>query len=319
MISRQRKKLDAPMKETGCTCSLCGGERHLPFSSHEDGDYFKCLGCGVIFSHPAPPREILLEQARSWARIHHAAPAKIASDFSPFIQKAVHIPRLRRIEKSTGKGRLLDLGCATGGFLHTARLEGWEGVGVECAEESAAYGRGERNLDIVTGFFPGVSFPDEWFHAATLWEFLEHVENPLASLSEAYRVLRSGGVLALSTPNLGSLTRVILGNRWDVLSPKMHLFLFTPFSLARLLNRAGFGNPTIFSEDLNPLRVLRGLRSRRKGERFSQAGWEEKRREMDLLKNLVQKRGWARMVRRGVNRFLHLCKLGDTLIAYAQK
>jgi 2-polyprenyl-3-methyl-5-hydroxy-6-metoxy-1,4-benzoquinol methylase len=62
---------------------------------------------------------------------------------------------------------------------------------------------------------------------------IEHVRDVQLMLSEIRRVLRPGGMLALTTP-----AHMPIGRREHPLSP--HLHLFTRASLRRLLDELGF-------------------------------------------------------------------------------
>ena len=81
---------------------------------------------------------------------------------------------------------------------------------------------------------------DEEFDVVTMWDVLEHVRDPRATLDEVARVTRTGGFLVLSTGNVeGPLARRDL-EHWDLMFPPGHLTFFSPQSLEPLLNRAGF-------------------------------------------------------------------------------
>jgi hypothetical protein len=69
---------------------------------------------------------------------------------------------------------------------------------------------------------------------------IEHIADPIRSLEICHRLLRPGGVLSLTTPNLASLGHSLFGRDWIGLDAPRHLVLFTPDSLARCLGRIGF-------------------------------------------------------------------------------
>ena len=78
------------------------------------------------------------------------------------------------------------------------------------------------------------------FDAAGMFEVIEHLRDPMAVLRAARRAVRPGGVLVLSTPNLSSVSRWVLGKQWAVLSPAEHLYYFTEVTLSAALIKAGF-------------------------------------------------------------------------------
>src|ERR1700684_3148904 len=109
--------------------------------------------------------------------------------------------------------RALDLGCGEGHFAAALAREGVEVVAVDVAEEPLRRARGRHpglDLRLVAPEAPlpldGSSFDIGW-----AGETIEHVADVQRWLSEVRRVLRSGGVLLLSTPDHGPLWRLRLG------------------------------------------------------------------------------------------------------------
>jgi len=59
----------------------------------------------------------------------------------------------------------------------------------------------QANVRFLGGDATTLPFPDESFDAVTMFDLLEHVPEDDAAVREAFRVLRPGGVLMVSTPN----------------------------------------------------------------------------------------------------------------------
>jgi SAM-dependent methyltransferase len=141
---------------------------------------------------------------------------------------------LRAFVRSLGRaGRALDLGCGDGRL--TAELDAAE---LTAADVSAvALERARRWLPDarIAELEPDAPLPfdDGAFDLVLCAETVEHVRDLQLLLSEARRVLRPGGTLALTTPATGALMRPP-----DPLSP--HLRFLTRRSLARLLDALGF-------------------------------------------------------------------------------
>ena len=136
--------------------------------------------------------------------------------------------------------RLLDVGAGAGLFLVNARAAGWQVEGVEIAEYGPVYARHHFGLDLVHGTIHDASFPNEHFDVVMLQDTIEHVTNPRELLQEANRMLRPGGAVILSTPNLDSLGRRLFGTAWALMNPLEHLHLFNRQAILRLFELTGF-------------------------------------------------------------------------------
>ena len=136
--------------------------------------------------------------------------------------------------------RLLDVGAGAGLFLASARVAGWQVEGVEIAEYGPVYARQHFGLDLVHGTIHDAGFPNEHFDVVMLQDTIEHVTNPRELLQEANRILRPGGAVILSTPNLDSLGRRLFGTAWALMNPLEHLHLFNMQALLRLFDLTDF-------------------------------------------------------------------------------
>ncbi len=152
--------------------------------------------------------------------------------------------------------RFLDYGCGAGMFTVHAALEGASdivGVDAEPAALSTAihFAREERVHHLCT-FIRSEDFPSfssrRRFDVVLMKDVIEHVRDDQGLLGAAAASLVPGGRIVLSTQNSLSLNyllqgtyhRVIRGNKewfgWD----ETHLRFYTPMSLRRKLEAAGF-------------------------------------------------------------------------------
>lgn len=97
-------------------------------------------------------------------------------------------------------GRLLDLGCGTGGVLkHLHRFS--PAVGIDPSSEATGYCH-QRSLSVAQASGTHLPFADGSFGAVLALDVIEHVDDDVALLREARRVLRPGGVAVLTVPAL---------------------------------------------------------------------------------------------------------------------
>ncbi len=151
---------------------------------------------------------------------------------------------LRRFVRGLGPvERALDLGCSDGRLSAELMADQLTIADVSRAALARARSRlvGATALELDPDV--PVPLPDSSHDLVLCAETLEHVRDVQLLLSEARRVLRPGGRLAITTPAHGRLTALdvlVRGfeARFDPLSP--HLRFFTKRSLAMLLDDLGF-------------------------------------------------------------------------------
>ena len=149
-----------------------------------------------------------------------------------------------RFLSAVPQGRLLDVGCGQGLWLRSMRELGWRVDGVDFDERAVKAGA-EGGLAIRCGSLEQQNFSGATFDAVTMSHVIEHLPDPVRTLTECARILKPGGKLVLWTPNTASLGHRVLKQHWRGLEPPRHLHLFSPASLRILLERAGFDRLSI--------------------------------------------------------------------------
>lgn len=212
-------------------CALCGArESRIVYSGRDNRHGFdeqvyhvvRCRACGLVYLNPRP-------EESDMPRIYHQeyyrpetdASAHLASQ--PLSAKAGYV--------SGPPGKILDVGCGKGDFLHHMKNLGWTVTGVEFSPDCPnPYG-----LDIRRGDLMHAGLADATFDAITFWSSLEHMIHPNEVVREAVRVLKPGGQWVVHVPNFDSISQ-----RWmrgeDI--PR-HVIMFTPGTLRAFLEKHG--------------------------------------------------------------------------------
>lgn len=231
------------------TCNYCGTDDADLVNQGPDlllnrpGDFrlMRCRHCGLIYQNP----RLTLEEL----------PSYYPEEYQPYRQDIdAQDSALQRFDAQFGLNRrcrqlirhhpqpaqLLDVGCATGLFLNTMRQYDWQVTGVELSPYASEYARRTFGLEVITGTLESAQLPNNAFDVVTLWDVLEHVVDPKITLKEISRILKPGGLLALSLPNPTAFEASLFGASWVGWDRPRHLHLFTPAILKNYLQDAGF-------------------------------------------------------------------------------
>lgn len=234
------------------SCAVCGSSRHRVRVVNHDRShgqpgeftYVACRDCGHVYLNPRPDQ----------AAIHAYYPATykeyaIAVDDEPdrFLRANRQYGLTRRCDVITRRrppGRLLDVGCGTGLLMNAMRHRGWDVEGVDFTPDAVRAARERFGLPVVEGTLESARFPSASFDAAVLWNVIEHVPDPAATIAEVARVLRPGGLIVMATPNVDAFDARIFGRHWALWEAPRHFNLFSPTTLGRVCERHGFERVT---------------------------------------------------------------------------
>lgn len=168
-------------------------------------------------------------------------------------------------------GRILDVGCLDGTIGAMLLGRGHREVyGVDLSS-SAVERALSMGVQARVGDLEGkLEFADGFFDAVVAGEIIEHIYNIDLFLGELRRVLKPGGTLALSTPNLAALGRrlLLLCNRNPHIEISFtgeaagHIRYFVKGTLLAILAKHGFTVETLTSDVVN-LNASGSLRLRR--------------------------------------------------------
>jgi len=207
----------------------------------EDGlRYLRCTGCGVVFSDIS---------AAQYAAARHNVwdDDELASTTLEFYRDARLVPHseyLSELARRRSGGTLLDIGCGLGVFLERAEAAGWDVHGCDTSPFWVEQARERTSAARVTCGEPSSElFSGRRFDVVTMWDVIEHIYDPLATLRIARDLLAPGGELFIRTPNFRYVwplygARRVLRSQVE-LGPLNHVVYFDARSMRRALALAG--------------------------------------------------------------------------------
>lgn len=244
--------MESPVTLESPDCLLCGGRRFdtvlrdardLVWRKPGTFTLQRCGDCGLVVTRPRPVADVLgfyYENAYSGEAQEGMRRFQTESGLMRLVNR-YRLAVLRKVRPLTAADRVLDVGCSYGGFLRVAR----EASGCATAGIDLDAGSIERAVDAdVTEYRVGAlvdcDLPPGSFTVVTFFESLEHHPDPVAALAKARELLAPGGLCVVEVPNWNGFWRRVFRTAWLPLLVPQHLVHFTPRTLARALERAGF-------------------------------------------------------------------------------
>ena len=238
-------------------CDVCGTEGASPVFKRPDAmQVVECEQCGLMYLSPRPTTSAI----KSWyGRDYFLGNAPCAGrGYSDYfaeeslgdLQKVAQ-QKLKLVSRhfSFQDAKVLELGCATGETCHAVSQEGAKVVGCDLSGAAIRVARRRYpNLEFQIGSTEQLPFAPASFDAVLAFELIEHVSHPSAFVREVHRVLRPGGVLALTTPNVECGRRVGWHQWTGFLTSFEHLYFFNSGSLERALSRSGMFVAGVYSQ-----------------------------------------------------------------------
>lgn len=216
------------------TCETVCADRYFSFQEHE---LMRCLACGTVYVHPLPT---LADIRKMYDDAYDGATAGYFSKIDKKLRRSRG--RVRALARYKPRGRLLDIGCNGGFLVEAARQAGFLATGIDIDPVSIAFAVKHYpgntffigNVEEYSDLKPGT------FDIIYTSEVIEHVPNVRDFIKATAILLRSGGILYITTPDISHWRVKRDVRRWDGFNPPAHCVYFTPHSLIRLLGEFGF-------------------------------------------------------------------------------
>lgn len=252
------------VRSSKCQCGYCGSESGDALYATEDlkGQIYsicKCRQCRFFYLSPIPTAE---ELASAYDDSYYG---QSETKFPRYIEGILDFfrkGRSRRVRKYVpAPARILDIGCGNGRFLGYLIPQGYQAFGIELSGKSAERAVAISGLELSTEPLSEGMFGPDFFDAISLWHVFEHLTQPKQTLEIIDSILKPGGYLFLSLPNIESWQSRLFKGKWLHLDPPKHL-IFPGFdTLVSELDKRGFDwvDKTFFSIEQNPFGMQQSL------------------------------------------------------------
>ena len=248
-------------------CYLCGTKGQLVYQSLQDRlfgapgtwDLKRCPGpdCGLTWLDPMPIEADIGKAYQAYYTHEDGGNRRRENVLGHFFQSLLNTAYDLLLQVKTARrdsnrlavmgldkvppGRLLEVGCGSGGLLALLDTLGWQVEGQEIDAQAAAFTHNTYGVKVHIGPLGALAIPEASFDVIIMNHVIEHVHDPIALLVECQRLLKRQGQLIVATPNLASEGHRRFRSCWVHLDPPRHLHLFSCEALRRVAQKAGFG------------------------------------------------------------------------------
>ena len=221
-------------------CPICNNKEFKTLFLKNGFQIRECLYCSLIYASPRPAKEFLKRYYED-SETYNYFQKCILPETEKFRKEHILKPKLDIVERYSKRGRrILDVGCASGHFLELAKKSGWNCYGVEPNRNVIdSLKRTFGNQKIFNTSIENLEI-GKTFDVITMWELIEHVQNPLEIFKKINSLLNDDGILVLSTPNSEGFDMVTLNELSDVYMPPSHINFFNSKSICYALKKSGF-------------------------------------------------------------------------------
>ena len=207
-------------------------------------DLVRCRTCGLMRTDPRPtPGTIGRYYPDSYGPYQGtrvaAEPAAARRTSWKSRLTSLYDSRAQALPPELAPGRMLEIGCASGSFLHRMAGKGWEVEGIEFSPTAGAAARA-LGYPVHIGSVEEAPEPSAPYDLLVGWMVLEHLHQPVHALRRLHRWGRPGASLVVSVPNVDSLEFRLFREHFYSLDMPRHLYHFTPRTLRATLARAGW-------------------------------------------------------------------------------
>ena len=197
------------------------------FDLHHNPEY------DLLITFPKPSLETLPNYYESDNYISHTDRSRTLFERIYRLIKSIAIKKkISLINKHANKGNLLDIGAGTGSFLHAAKKDGWQTIGLEHSEKAKQFAslKGLKFIDNLN------DIPTQSQDIITMWHVLEHVPNLDEYLFELKRIIKPSGTIFIAVPNFKSFDASYYGKFWAAYDVPRHLWHFSKGSIQKLFS-----------------------------------------------------------------------------------
>jgi 2-polyprenyl-3-methyl-5-hydroxy-6-metoxy-1,4-benzoquinol methylase len=222
-------------------CPVCKNpEPAFYFNYNATQSIYKCSQCTLQFLYPQLDEVDLTKLYSENYYLAWGLKGDAENESIKHMKISTFNLRLDLIAQFKKTGKILDVGCATGYFLEAAKAKAYEPYGVEFSDYSASLAKNKfGGKNIFKGTLEQCEFEKGTFDVIAMSDLIEHVRNPIETLSKAHQLLNTDGIVMIMTPDTGSLSYKLMKQKWTHYKLE-HFYYFNKQALQQAALQSGF-------------------------------------------------------------------------------
>ncbi|PJE51061.1 MAG: hypothetical protein COV29_02190 [Candidatus Yanofskybacteria bacterium CG10_big_fil_rev_8_21_14_0_10_36_16] len=221
-------------------CFLCGNTKGDKFLIYKKTyELLECKKCGAVcpsidFS------KIDMAELNDDEKANDNIKKQVYATYD-YRKKNYATERLNYLLEKTGlsktDAKVLDVGCGPGYFISHLKDKKIINKGLEVSDFLVGMCK-EMGLNADSNDLS--EEPENYYNAITLFDVIEHLENPVSFFKTLNAKLDKRGYVLAYTPNIHSVAFMLMGERQNLLRPFLHLCFYDNRSLDYLAKKTGF-------------------------------------------------------------------------------
>ena len=227
------------------SCPVCNSDLSEHFANNGFLDYDKCAKCSLVYMNPSPNLSAVQQGFQG--------DDQLLMDYFEIISKFREAPsvnmvellldnKLKDIYSHKTSGKLLDIGCSIGDFLHKAK-HFFDVEGLEINPKTASIA--EQDFIVHRKYLDQLISEDtakfsNRYDIVSIHQILYGVPDPLGLLKGIHTILKDDGILYVNTPNADSYAMQLYKGKCNHLYGYTTQNIFNHTSLKYLAASAGF-------------------------------------------------------------------------------
>ena len=228
------------MQTEKIACLFCGSEESTSFRA--TADIVTCGSCGSVYLRTRPDQQKLRSSYAADANegSYLLPPDTIQAAKQSGLRRQYMVEEISLLNEKQNRGTWLDVGCGWGAMLDEARNRGYAPKGIEPAKNCLDFAVMQLNMPVSGSDMLDSNIASNSCSVVSMMHVLQYLPFPKQTIEKVYDIIEDSGLFCGIVPNITSLCSEYLKDKWPWLDTDRQFAYYSPETLSRVLQSAGF-------------------------------------------------------------------------------